>query len=223
MPVTFQVALIGTDGLVVASDRRVAYATRSPEGISVQLLEGLKFAKADDDSVICAFAGGPLAPKIGREIASQANQYLRLSELEWARGVQTIAKSVERPVSPRSLDEITVIRRDCLNKVWIVGKSSDSDATALPIETHICTGDISTARFLVEHLYCPMPVAELRKLAHLTVCYAAKSNPSSVGGGVDILCVTKEKVEWSSYQVKETQTASFTARLREAFGKMPAI
>ena len=218
---TFQVALVGTDGLVVGSDRRVTYVTNSPGGPSIQRLETFKFCRSDDDSIICAYAGGPSALNIGREVASEGQQYVTASDTEWERGVLGIGDKMERQKVLIPRDEIIVVRPSIPAKFWLLGKPSAGPASMEAFETYLCTGSVSTARFIIQELWRPMPVRNLRTLAHLAISYAAKGNPTFIGGGIDILSITNGKPEWGKFPAESTQTDSFSNSLREAFEKIP--
>ena len=62
LQMTFQVALIGSDGLIVGSDRRQVYSTPGTfeNHGALQPGEICKFSKGPNEEIICAFAGGPI-------------------------------------------------------------------------------------------------------------------------------------------------------------------
>jgi|SRR5271170_884812 len=59
-PMTLQVALIGTDGIVVGIDRLMTYQTREPSepNPATQVAQLFKFVKTPDEGIVCTFAGG---------------------------------------------------------------------------------------------------------------------------------------------------------------------
>src|SRR5579863_9029294 len=72
--VTFQIALVGIDGLVVGSDRRSLHFSSPDEPSSegaIQPDEVCKFIKSTDEDVICAHAGGPFSEVWARAIVTR--------------------------------------------------------------------------------------------------------------------------------------------------------
>jgi hypothetical protein len=180
--VTFQIVLIGSDGLVVASDRMESYATPGQLGESPawQRAKTTKYFKSEDASVICFSAGGPLTRDIGRAIASRCRT--TSGELAWEESLKSVADEVVRLGQLAPPDEIIVVRNDVLDTAWLVVKHENSLSTVGKVSEWRCTGDNSAARFLPWHLWTKAPVRELKWLAVLALSYASKENPSGVSG-----------------------------------------
>lgn len=83
--VTFQVVVIGSNGLVVGSDRAQVYVTPDPQEVrarsAVQKNQVFKFVEKDGGQIICAFAGGPAARGMAQQVVSNCN--LTSSESAW--------------------------------------------------------------------------------------------------------------------------------------------
>ena len=188
--VTFQVALIGTGGLVVGSDTRVTYMTPG-DSPSFQLLDGpSKFCTSDDGWVTCAYAGGPTAKNIASEIATRCSAGNVGSELQWEKALSEAAKAVARPVA-RIMDEILVVRKDKASVVWLVTAVGAADPHVQKITGRICTGDNSTARFIPQNLWkASLGLRDLETLALLTLGWATMENRSSVGGEFELLSLS---------------------------------
>jgi hypothetical protein len=55
-------------------------------------------------------------------------------------------------------------------------------------------------------------------LALLTLAYAEKENPSTVGGGFDVMVLSRLESEWSRIDFPEELFARFDGKLKAAFG-----
>jgi hypothetical protein len=200
---TFQVVLIGSDGVVCGSDRMIAdrrsviHPYLKDESDTVELIKrttGRKILLLRD--IACAFAGGPNAEIIARRIITDCDQD-GLSLIEWQNQIVACAKSVGGS-GGRILDEVIVIRKNNLGvAVRLLIQGNDTPIPFI-VERGICTGDVvQAARFLSEQL-CdedspPMPVYFLERLALLSIAFASKENPTGIGRGCDILTVTPEQ------------------------------
>ena len=203
---TFQVALIGSDGLVVGSDRKITNrATRTGDAIPyAQFEERTKFFKSTDESVICTFIGSAEAQNIAREIVERGDP--TLSENSWQDYLHLLAQSS----SPRTPDELIVVRKAHITGVvrMVLGSG------AFRIESHYCGGEIVPACFLTEHFWTKKPVNVMRKLALLTLDFGAREAPSGVGGGFDLLILTESSgVKWENYEPNHDRVLM----LRKAF------
>ena len=190
---TFQIVLIGKDGLVVASDRRVA--VRSPGSGDWQFIPGTKFCESD--SVVCAAAGGPQAQSIATAIINHCKPASCRSESEWVELLRTTAEGI--PGNSRG-DEIIVARKDVPTHVFHV--SRDNQIVGVQkVDTRLCTGTSVTARFLSQHLWLPTTIEQLSRLALLAVAYATEEKPSEVGFGIELMTLSStgetRRTEWS--------------------------
>jgi hypothetical protein len=87
------------------------------------------------------------------------------------------------------------------------------------ITDRFCTGDNSVARFLPYHLWNPgLHTSELKKLAVLTLAYAAEDNPSAVGKPFDIMTLDIQgNVAWSVYDINGSHKTDFDQGLQDVF------
>jgi hypothetical protein len=195
--VTFQIALIGQDGLVVASDRLGVHATPSETGgpIFSQASSQIKYCISDDQSVFCFWAGGAMSPVVARQIALSCKP--QHSELQWFNLIQTVAQGIPLPYQ-HPVDQIIVVRADTPNAVFIVTRRMDT-VSSMKMRDTICTGVSTVAQFFPRHLWhSGMPISELKTLALLTLSYATEENPSSVGPPFDIMTLDHAgRVTWS--------------------------
>jgi hypothetical protein len=90
---TFQVALVGTDGVVLGSDRlfddrRHQWRSDHPlyQNLS-QRVAAKKIIISNDGSVVCGFAGGPESEPMARAIATNARPQ-GMTELDWKNRVE---------------------------------------------------------------------------------------------------------------------------------------
>jgi hypothetical protein len=204
---TFQIAMVGCDGLVIGSDRRAQYAEsgipRFPQPISQQ-----KFFVSESQSITCFAAGGVTAINLARKITIDCDLPLGTkgaSESEWMQNVYAAA-ATPPDLPPNSLvsqgeDEILIVRRDVTNAFWLLLRRP----RVIPIPTitkvmdRICTGCKTAALFLPAHLWTrDMNTHCLQKLATLTLSYATQEDPSSVGPPFDIMTLDNTgHITWS--------------------------
>jgi hypothetical protein len=199
---TFQIGLVGCDGLVVGSDRRVLFRSAHPDLVGQnpagwQSFPTTKFAKAQDESLVCAFAGGPQSRSIAVAVIAEWPECLGLSVMEWEHRVRTTAESI---LGNSVGDEILVVRKDDPSRILVVNRN-DRVAGIQPVETAICTGTATNARFLPMALWKRTTVSHLRRLALLTLGYAARERPGEVGDGFDLMTLHSSSTNSSSTDI----------------------
>jgi hypothetical protein len=197
---TFQVALVGSDGVILGSDRRITNrATRVGDAVPFnQYEERTKFFKSDKESVIVSFVGGSEAQRIGREIVEKSDPALHDS------GWESYLDGIAAKAQPRGPDEVLVLRKARPNEIvrCVLGSGASR------IENHFCAGAIVPACFLTQHFYRKQPVALLENLAILTLKYGSEEAPTTVGGGFDIVFVTESGTRWKFYALDAPQITS---------------
>lgn len=196
---SFQIALIGSDGLVVGSDRNAVYPTKELDhNITIQRFEAFKFIKNPNESLFCVGAGGPWVVEASREIV--ANLPLEPADAVWEAKLHKMAVAIPRTPQPWPADELFVCRADSCDGVWFVTKYDGSSATVQKITSPLCIGERSHARFLPAMLWDrSFSVGELEKLARLTLACAHHLNPSVVGHEVDLLTIRGGKSSFKYY------------------------
>jgi hypothetical protein len=189
---TFQVALVGSNGIVVASDRKIAYQTRerSDRPWDRQTSVGPKFACKDDNSIVCFFAGGSQAISIANAVVCQVDASTP-NISDWHSQLERAANSV---IAKSTADEVMVVR-PFVGDVTLIYKSA-SEPSVSSIPDRRCTGIIAKCRFLTELFWRESTVSELRRLALILLHFASTERPESVGGGYDLLIVENGKVKW---------------------------
>jgi len=221
--VTFQVVLIGSDGLVVASDRMESYATpgQPRESPAWQRSQVEKFFKSDDGSVICFSAGGPFVRDVARAIALKCRP--TDSELEWEESLKRVSDGVARLGHSNLPDEIIVVRCDVRDAAWLVVKHESGPCGVTKLSSWRCTGDNSPARFLPWHLWSASPVRELTWLAVLTLAYSHKENPSGVSEDFDVMTLDATgHVEIKPYGAGDDVLTTFQEKLIAGFKDLTA-
>jgi hypothetical protein len=216
--VTFQVALVGSDGVVIGSDRKVLHVTPvEDENPIYQRTEQPKYKKDKLETVACFYAGGA-------DSAKQASNILRASVRKdadsWESVAEDAARQTHRIARKDFLNEILIVRKDAQHTIWLL-KSNPPDAVICTITTHFCTGTYSDARFLVSRLWRPgLPVAKLKNLALLALAYATKDNSGNIGGSFDIMTMgSDQQFRFEHYELSEVDRAfaAFHEKLTAAF------
>ncbi len=223
--VTFQVALIGSDGLVVGSDQLSNRQSQDDmnETPTIEMSKQEKFVKSDDGSLLCFFAGGPTSQNVASTIAAHCAG-TPTSNLSWERKVRSKVRSVELLRGAPIGDQIIVVRKHIPTAVCLVQRSLQGATFVNEYkEQPVCIGNNALAKFLVTHLWEPgRTILELKKLALLTLAYAAKENPGGVGGPFDLMTLdNNQNFDWSPHQSADTIFAAFQGKLEAAFDELP--
>lgn len=222
--VTFQIALIGSDGLVVGSDRMVVEAKAYPdeEKVMFDRTQQSKFIKNKAESVVCFCAGGADSQNQARDIARECKPVD--SDLEWTTKVGQVASKTVRFTRNDVFNEILIVRRDSPDAVWLVKSDCKGQTYVSKITERKCTGSNALAQFLPSRLWQPtLAIPQLKTLALLTLAYAAKENPSSVGAPFDLVTLDKHEIfDWSKHQSADMDElfAAFDGKLRPAFDEL---
>jgi hypothetical protein len=182
---TFQVVLIGNDGVVVGSDRRqisvrhAQYGARDAAlGVTAQSDSAFKFKKNPDESIICSYAGGPLASAMARSIASSCQP--TRDETAWEVALVRAASEAVGIEQSESLDEVVVVRRNTPTTAWLVRRELTRTPQIEIVNEKRCIGANLYAGFLPARYWKPLPVQKLKQLALfcLSGCF---SKPLQVG------------------------------------------
>jgi hypothetical protein len=197
LDMTFQVALIGSDGVIVGSDRKQLHHTPSTPGVLGALQPDLitKFSRSKNDDVVCAFAGEGSARSMADAIVSLPECSMKVTDFEWRIAIR---KTVESRQERGRQDEVIVIRKDDLHRAYL---ASSYSAAPTEVSSRIATGNQAyPARFLLHHFYEKRPVAELINLALLTLHCAAIESEGRIGGGFDLMMLNASGMRWRQYR-----------------------
>jgi 20S proteasome alpha/beta subunit len=190
---TFQVVLVGSNGVLVGSDRKlIPRPPNIPEYPPfLQPDEQKKFITSVGDSIICAYSGDIEAQRLARSIVRAPD--LTMSDLDWLSYLDTLAKNAN---VPGYYQKLIVVRKDRLNHAVVMSLNYH----AMRIDTRQCVGVQSPACFLTNNYYNnQLSVKEMRELALLTLDRAATDFPTTVGDGYDLAFITKDGAEWVNY------------------------
>jgi hypothetical protein len=182
LQVTYQVGLVGSDGIILASDTRQMYvvgATENNPYAPHQPSEVSKFLRSEDGCVIATFAGSPTSKEVAGQIVAAVEKH-SLAPLDFERAVCDISDKIRPPLGSR--DEIMIVRLADPPKILLLSRWPHVNRTTEQT-TWITTGDNSgPSRFFAHHFYRKRPIAELRILAALILKYASLENPTGIGG-----------------------------------------
>jgi hypothetical protein len=172
-----------------------------------QITNQKKYFVSPTQSLVCFAAGGGMARDMALQIIHDCDPVLKLngaSESQWEAAVHRVAVTAIMPYL-QPVDEILIARADVTDAFWLVSRRLVSQqqqlifASVQKMGQHFCTGDNAVAQFLPRHLWSlDLSVSDLRKLALLTLSYAAQEEPASVGPPFDIMTLDKTgRMFWS--------------------------
>jgi hypothetical protein len=213
-PLTFQIALVGRDGLVIGSDQLGRYVPISAVGKPQfsQIAFQPKYCVSANQSLVCFAAGSAVtAISLARQICVDCDPALKLKdagESEWEHAVLQVATVTPSLMSHYQFaTQILVARTDIPDAFWLVLIRPDAAPTVSKMKDQFfCTGTSTVAQFLPRHLWTvDRSVSELKKLTLLTLSYAAKEEPSSVGPPFDIMTLDRTgHISWSVHKQPDT-------------------
>jgi hypothetical protein len=209
LQMTFQVAMVGSDGLMVGSDKLVVDRTREPgrRTQDSQFASGDKFCANRDGSLICFYAGGPQSKSIADAVTVQGNP-AEENRAAWHYQLQKIAETI---LANSVGDEVLVIRPNV--DLSLIHRTGKEVSVPPVIADRICTGVYAKSRFFVENFWERRSLKELRKLMFVALGCAAIERPESVGRGFDLLTITKEGCSWETFSENSPE-------IREAVDEM---
>ena len=200
VPVTFQIGMVGSDGVLLASDR--LHTQFSPyrnrflsDKISVHEDIGLAYCCTGDDLttiVMQHVLGSVRADRkwpIELHLSTGVDRALEGLASRSKQGV------LERPLRRGSV--LAVYRASRAVQLWKfdIDVELSKQLPAYLIENHCCIGDdVNAASFFVERYFDnnhKVPLAHLAQLAAHTVLMAGATNPTGVDG-LDIVLCTQE-------------------------------
>jgi hypothetical protein len=183
-----------------------------------------KYFVNDNQSLVCFAAGGAASPNLARRIAWEcdpASKLKGISESEWELAVHRIASTETLPY-PVPIDDLLIIRADVTDAFWlvsrrIVGQNVIFASILKLLKRHHCTGANTDALFLPRHLWTEnRSVEELKRLAVLTLSYAAQEQPQSVGPPFDIMTLDKSgHITWTEHRPRSEKFQAGIERLFE--------
>lgn len=210
---TFQVALVGTDGLIIGSDRKTL--TQAPylpvaDTPFAQFQEQCKFVFNEDESVICACSGDQEAQRVARQIVIELDS--TLNPVRWLAALDSLT---ERPNLQRRV-QLIVVRKGYPNQAsWVVIGASGYVSR---IEERQCVGVNASACFLLNNFYKKCSVDDLKALALLTLDYGATEFPTGVGRAYDLLILRegKDKAEWERFEPSDGRVEKLRKSLEKS-------
>jgi hypothetical protein len=217
---TFQVALVGLDGFVIAGDTK-----GSSSGDVRQTSEAHKIRLSEKNDFVCAFAGEEIALAIAQHLVSQPHPKFYSDEVlryylndETQSGLPADLVKADKP--PRI--ELLIGALD-LQERWVVWHVlfDKRQAMVRRLTTKWCCGDrINSAVYLSEAYYAKgLRVERLKHLAAHVVLAAHDTNPTEVEG-LDILVAENEKPARLLEATEVATLTEYSAGIHEAVKKL---
>lgn len=194
---TLQVALVGTDGIVLASDKLTAVSGSDVPRHS-HLTSKLLFDR--DQRLAIAHAGHQISETVARSVLSDpALVKERLSESRLESFASEVCNQDElKPYGWRG--ELIIVSRDDLAHIIHLDMRAWSTGTAIPgmsvrcrsVENKILAGDsLNSAVFFVENYYRREPSARLVFLAAHVILSGGRLNSTGIEGLEIIRCTSQ--------------------------------
>jgi 20S proteasome alpha/beta subunit len=182
---TLQVALIGKDGFVIASDRKTVN-----EAMVRRTAETTKIIVSDDADMVCAFSGNHIVSSVAQHVVTTLNSYGDRSDVE-SRLEKAVREKFDSydgvpkqalATANRAMIVAAYNQKTGRTQLWEVIFNGQPFVNSF-LDKAIGGDSINTAIFLIERYY---GVEDLKILAVHTVLEGHALNPSMVGG-VDVV------------------------------------
>jgi hypothetical protein len=205
MLMTLHVALVGTDGIVLAGDRQIL--TRGEDDFAITSL-GSKIKTNSKAGVAVAWAGGDIARLTADDLARQFETLKDEDSIRQflSRSFQKHRAEVERK---RQREELLVISTRDLSRFVIATYPTDYVSWEWRSTKDFIGARASCGYFFSERYYRKLPVRRLIPLAAMVILQAGQLNEPSISGLQIVTC--------TSVGIRELKVASEEAcvRLRE--------
>ena len=209
LEMTFQIALVGSDGLVVGSDRKMVYRTQERNGAPYsQPSASDKFTQSADASIVCFFAGGPQAKSIADLIVTECKPDQHLAA--WHNDLR---KTAEMLPADSYGAEIIVIRAQ-RGDIALINKTGQIVGVS-PVDGARCTGVTVKCRFFVEAFWEKTHVEGLRQLALIALQNAASERSESVGFGFNLMLLKDGNARWEEFSENDGRVLAICDQFRQ--------
>lgn len=198
IPVTFQIGMVGSDGVLLASDRLASQSATDGPGPYRDTFRTDKIRITESKRIAYCCAGDKLSIEAGRKIAGSIAELqgdYAIQQGIYSYGSEAISEERQRMAGKQPWERLRGGSLLLVTSVpslglWRVDIALDRNIPcALKVEDKIWVGDNTTpAAFFPERYYQKRPIEELVFLAAHTVLTAGSMNPAGVGGLDIALC-----------------------------------
>jgi len=177
---TLQVALVGKDGIVVASDKKHADTSSGKR----RTFSARKFRLADDKSMAVFYAKSGMATVAARRILKELQQPKDLrAELE------RIGEDVINGDELKLDSEVVFVTSRIPGSIFHLHMGNNVAQCDIVKDKVVFTGDgANAALFFTERYYQKRPIRELALLAAHTVLVGGRLNPGGISGLDIVFC-----------------------------------
>jgi hypothetical protein len=192
-PVTLQVALVGTDGIVLASDKKTVYL----DDVTTTSMTS-KILVDDSRTLALAYAGHEISQLVARRVLEKPSALESKGPLiEVEKLAEAIYKEQITEDSPyfRTDSQLLIVQRKDLSRFHVLRMDRKKWLAELRDTREVTGHATNTACFFTERYYRKAPVAALKLLVAHTIITAGKISPSGIEG-LEILVCTPEKFEF---------------------------
>jgi hypothetical protein len=194
---TFQIGMVGSDGIIIASDRRCCYPgcpyTDASLTDKITVVESKKLAYCCAGDQLCIAAAKRIVGQIDEQQGDlEIKSWFETCAVEVVKAERERQQSVGMQpgeIPPRGGSILLAYCKSVPPALWRIEIPVGPPPWAQKIENKNRIGDSSTpACFFSERYYRGRPVDELIFLAAHTVLTAGAMNPAGIGGLDVVLC-----------------------------------
>ncbi|HXZ13451.1 MAG TPA: hypothetical protein VEG64_13775 [Candidatus Sulfotelmatobacter sp.] len=183
---TLQLALIGQDGIILASDRQL---NRTLNNVSYGSLTS-KIRLNHPRGMAACWSGYDVADELAKQVLNLDDEKLKIPNLAMEELAQNVFGEARRTTDAPHGEIILVMTRD-LNKVHLVTVRGNSYICHQITNWAVSGHDANSALFFIQAFYQKLPIKELIPLAAHTIFRAGQLNPAGVSG-LEIFRCTEE-------------------------------
>jgi hypothetical protein len=189
IPMTLHVALVGTDGIVLASDKKIGIRNTNP----FRSFEASKLCLDFERGRVACWAGDDPAITAAKNIlASDSDEPTHL-QLE----MESVFKDAEQTINGFGLNgEVILLTTKNPKKIEYFQRRNKACSTYTSTNKMLSGDNTNPATSFIELFYREnLTVKELIPLAAHTVLTAGRHSPAGIGG-LEIIVCTAEKLEY---------------------------
>jgi hypothetical protein len=192
VPMTLQVALVGTDGIVLGSDRQKNFLPPDAGAVTTSSLVS-KIFRNDSRGVMASWSGANPAIEVAKRVVAFPD-----NEIRSPKALEDLAKEVFEDESTKlgmeyPASEVLLVTKSDVTKIYqlIVQKQP----ACWPVLDKVIAGNsANVAVYFVQRFYRKLPMVELLPLVAHTILEGGRTNPGGIQG-LEIVCCSEAGLE----------------------------
>jgi hypothetical protein len=194
-PMTLQVALVGTDGIVLGSDRKENFTPPSPtlsDSVTTSS-QGCKIFRDDSRGVMACWSGQNPAKEVARQVVKMPDADIQKPQAWVALANEVFDRESRKLGMDYAESEVILVTKNDLTTIHRI--KVDRESLWVPVLDKAIAGHTANAAVYFTERFYPkdkkLPMADLIPLVAHTILDAGRANPYGIEG-LEIVCCSRE-------------------------------